>query len=188
MKAQQSGRKIALEKIYMDQTDLSTVSISLPQLGETIEYPSTAWVGVPKPFETIRMECTLPLDIAIRAARLPVSKIELVIRGRDEGSSVTLAATDMGLFANPVGHIDTIDDEHIAGWAWDPESEQPVTLTLRKGTNTQQVLANRYRADLDKLGIGIGLHGFKCLRIATLPMQNLELIYNGQVIEIFNES
>jgi hypothetical protein len=187
MRAQQSGRKIALEKIYMSNTDFSTVSISLPQLGETIEYPSTAWLGVAKPFEALRMECTLPIDVAIRAARLPVDKVELVIHDGDDSSPLMLAATDMGLFAGPIGYIDTIDEEHVAGWAWDPENEQPLTLTLRNGTHTQQVLANRYRADLDKLGVGIGLHGFKCLRTATLPMRKLELVYKEQIIGSFND-
>lgn len=187
MRAQQSGRRIALEKIYMDTTDLSTVSISLPQLGETIEYPSTAWVGVPKPFEAIRMECTLPLDVAIRAARLLVHEVTLVIRGGDNGPLLNLTATDMGLFTRPIAYIDAIDEEYVAGWAWDPESEQPVTLSLRNGEHTQQALANRYRADLDRLGIGIGLHGFRCLRIAMHPMRNVELVYNDQVIGIFNE-
>lgn len=187
MRAQQSGRRIALEKIYMGKTDASSVSISLPQLGETIEYPSTAWVGVAKPFEPIRMECTLPLDVAIRASRLLAQEVQLVVRCGDNSPPLALAATDMGLFTRPIAYIDTIDEEYVAGWAWDPESDQAITLTLRKGTHIQQVLANRYRADLDVLGIGIGLHGFKCLRTPMLSMQNIELIYNDQVIGRFDE-
>jgi len=186
MRVQQTGRRIALEKIYMAMTDVSSVFISLPQLGETVEYPSTTWVGVAKPFEPIRMECTLPLDIAIRASQLPTQEVQLVVRCGDNSSSFTLAATDMGLFARPIAYIDTIDEEYVAGWAWDPESDQPVTLSLRKGEHLQQVLANRYRADLDVLGIGIGLHGFRCLRIPLLSMQNIELIYNDQVIGKFD--
>jgi hypothetical protein len=186
MRAQQSGRRIALEKIYMGMADVSSVSISLPQLGETIEYPSAAWVGVAKPFEPIRMECTLPLDVAIRASRLLEQEVQIVVRCGAISSPVTLAATDMGLFTRPIAYIDTIDEEYVAGWAWDPECDQAVTLSLRKGDHTQQVLANRYRADLDMLGIGIGLHGFKCRRTAMLSMKNIELIYKDQVIGRFD--
>lgn len=186
MKAQQSGRRITLEKIYMTASDLSTISVSLPQLGETVEYAPSAWVGIFKPFESIRMECTLPLDVVVRATRIPLEQLDVVIGDGSAHRTLTLSVDGLGVFAGPIAYIDSIDDNHLVGWAWDPGHAGPITVTVRSGTSAQKVLANRYRADLDMLGIGLGLHGFKCLRLTTLPVANLEVVYENKVIGRLN--
>ena len=60
------------------------------------------------------------------------------------------------------GFIDYQDAEKIAGWAQDCEQgETPVRLEIVvDGCPVLVVLANQYRADLRKAGIGSGQHGF----------------------------
>ncbi len=61
------------------------------------------------------------------------------------------------------GHLDIADRRTVEGWALDTaDPDTPVTLTLLdNGTPIAEVLANRYRAGLDKAGIGNGRHAFK---------------------------
>jgi hypothetical protein len=61
------------------------------------------------------------------------------------------------------GHIDEMGAGRIAGWAQNPHlPEMPVCLDiLSDGQLIGQVLANRYRADLETAGLGSGRHGFE---------------------------
>lgn len=60
------------------------------------------------------------------------------------------------------GHVDVLTTREVAGWARD--SERPATsvslLIIDNDTLVGRVVANRYRPDLEKAGIGEGKHGF----------------------------
>jgi hypothetical protein len=61
------------------------------------------------------------------------------------------------------GYVDTVTSNCIAGWAQNVDHpDAPVCLDIYAGTRLLgQVLANRYRADLKRAGLGSGCHGFK---------------------------
>jgi Hint domain len=61
------------------------------------------------------------------------------------------------------GHIDEMGAGRIAGWAQNPDHpDMPVCLDiLADGQLIGQVLANRYRADLETAGLGSGRHAFE---------------------------
>jgi autotransporter passenger strand-loop-strand repeat protein len=60
------------------------------------------------------------------------------------------------------GRIDTVAPDRITGWAQDGDDpDVPVALQiLDNGRLIARVLANRYRADLERAGIGRGRHSF----------------------------
>jgi hypothetical protein len=60
------------------------------------------------------------------------------------------------------GYIDLIGSTSISGWAQNPaHPEAPVCLDVFAGGRLiGQVLANRYREDLERAGLGSGRHGF----------------------------
>jgi len=60
------------------------------------------------------------------------------------------------------GYIDRISPHCIAGWAQNVDHpEAPVCLDIYAGSQLiGQVLANRYREDLEHAGLGSGCHGF----------------------------
>ena len=60
------------------------------------------------------------------------------------------------------GYVDLIGRRRIAGWAQNPEHpETPVCLDIIFGGRLiEQVLANRYRDDLERAGLGSGRHAF----------------------------
>jgi hypothetical protein len=61
------------------------------------------------------------------------------------------------------GYVDVVSTRLIAGWAQTPEHpEAPVCLSIYAGDRLiGQVLANRYRADLERAGLGSGRHSFE---------------------------
>jgi glycosyltransferase involved in cell wall biosynthesis len=61
------------------------------------------------------------------------------------------------------GKLDTVGLRRIGGWARDPAAPQtPVVLViLANGVEIAQVVADRYRPDLEKAGIGDGRHAFE---------------------------
>ena len=61
------------------------------------------------------------------------------------------------------GYVDRITAKCVAGWAQNVDHpEAPVCLdVLVGGVLVGQVLANRYREDLQKAGMGSGRHGFE---------------------------
>jgi glycosyltransferase involved in cell wall biosynthesis len=63
-------------------------------------------------------------------------------------------------------NLDRIEDECLEGWIWDQRfPNRPVSLELRvNGNPVAHTLANIFRPDLVKAGVGNGYHGFR-LRI-----------------------
>jgi hypothetical protein len=61
------------------------------------------------------------------------------------------------------GYVDAIGRHHIAGWAQNAEHpEAPVCLDICAGGQLiGRVLANRYREDLERAGLGSGRHSFE---------------------------
>jgi len=63
------------------------------------------------------------------------------------------------------GNLDLVTRERMEGWAWDDRVPQsPMALTiLSNGEVIARVLANRYRQDLQKAGMGDGRHAFSVM-------------------------
>jgi glycosyltransferase involved in cell wall biosynthesis len=61
------------------------------------------------------------------------------------------------------GCVDKVSRDVISGWAQDASrpGERAALLVLDNGAPIARVLANRYRQDLEKAGIGDGRHGFE---------------------------
>src|SRR5579885_237903 len=69
-----------------------------------------------------------------------------------------------------LGSIDVIADGCVSGWAWDPAAgaDKPLTVEIRSnGALLATVVADRFRQDLLKEGIGSGFHSFA----ARLPAE-----------------
>ena len=62
-----------------------------------------------------------------------------------------------------VGHVDTIEDRHLHGWAWQPSAPDRRLLVdiFVDGAFYGQQLAHRLRPDLRAQGIGDGSYGFE---------------------------
>lgn len=60
------------------------------------------------------------------------------------------------------GNIDALTRDRIDGWAWDSDApETPVSLIVTAdGELVGRCLANQYRFDLDRAGVGRGRHAF----------------------------
>ena len=78
----------------------------------------------------------------------------------ERANSVSIAPPLVGILR---GHIDIISSAEICGWAQNVDHpEGPVCLDiLDQGQLIGQVLADGYREDLEKAGVGSGHHGFK---------------------------
>lgn len=64
-----------------------------------------------------------------------------------------------------VGYIDTVRDLKVSGWAWncvDPSVVLEIEIR-RDGTTIARGRADRFRADLEKAGIGDGRHAFQVM-------------------------
>lgn len=61
------------------------------------------------------------------------------------------------------GHIDHVSRDRIEGWVFDDEGQDhPVTLIITcNDAFAGRILANRYRGDLKRAGIGNGRHSFR---------------------------
>lgn len=67
-----------------------------------------------------------------------------------------------------VGHVDLVEGDRIAGWAWapdKPDSQALVEISLN-GQIVTVIAANGYRKDLEDGGIGTGRYGFD-VRLGT---------------------
>jgi Ca2+-binding RTX toxin-like protein len=61
-----------------------------------------------------------------------------------------------------IGHIERIRNGMLEGWAADPANpDHPVELLLRTPHGERRILANAWRADLQRAGIGTARHGFR---------------------------
>jgi GT2 family glycosyltransferase len=107
------------------------------------------------------------LDEVIEPAELPPSvtltatarDVPVIVRPRP-GAAVSRNSMQTDL--KPIGNLDRVDTEEIAGWVWD--SAQPdVSLDIEILDGDVVVLkipANEFRPDLRDLGIGTGYYGF----------------------------
>jgi hypothetical protein len=88
------------------------------------------------------------------------------------------------------GNIDETGADRIAGWAQDPDyPEIPVCLDiLADGQLIGQVLANRYRADLETAGLGSGRHSFEFIRPPGLRLSadtvEVRRSFDGQMLPV----
>ena len=78
--------------------------------------------------------------------------------------SETASPAETGTAARhkPRGHIDGIHGDRIGGWVWDalaPDERHLVEIRVQ-GELVATVLADRFRQDLVKAGIGDGCYGF----------------------------
>jgi hypothetical protein len=69
-----------------------------------------------------------------------------------------------------LGYVDVVSSRRIAGWAQNVgHPEASVCLDIYVGDRLiGQALANRYRGDLDRAGLGSGRHGFEFIAPAEL--------------------
>jgi glycosyltransferase involved in cell wall biosynthesis len=80
------------------------------------------------------------------------------------GTSVTVAGgIDIAQDGPMQGSVDRVDGETIAGWAWlDAHPGVKVRLdVVVNGERVAELIANRYRADLQSSGYGDGRHSFE---------------------------
>jgi hypothetical protein len=70
------------------------------------------------------------------------------------------------------GHVDVISPTRIEGWAQNEQHpEAPVCLDIMvDGECIDQVLANRYRGDLSRAGLGSGNHSFSYVARSDRPI------------------
>ena len=61
------------------------------------------------------------------------------------------------------GFLDRIDGLYVVGWAWDPEKpeERLKVVVYVDGEPVAEGVADQYREDLERAGIGDGRHGFR---------------------------
>ncbi|MDR3522013.1 MAG: Hint domain-containing protein [Acidocella sp.] len=80
-------------------------------------------------------------------------------------AGVVLAPEAATVAGNLIGYIDDLEAERIYGWAWMPEfPHEPVELEILDGDGViAHVIADRFRPDLVKAGIGDGRHGFEVI-------------------------
>jgi hypothetical protein len=91
------------------------------------------------------------------------------------------------------GSIEEISPARIAGWAQNAEHPQaPVCLDIyADGRLTGQVLANRYREDLERAGLGNACHGFAFTPPAMTIRPNLVEVrrsLDGALLELPGEA
>ncbi len=70
------------------------------------------------------------------------------------------------------GYIDGMDRANVHGWAQDEElPDTPVSLVIQVDNQpTTRVLANTYREDLERNGVGSGRHGFSVALTGISPL------------------
>lgn len=81
------------------------------------------------------------------------------------------------------GHVDIFSDARIAGWACHPAHEDvPLPLVVFfDGTVVGNVLADRFRPDLEEAGYGNGCHGFEFI-------PNKEIYRSSKTIEVCTQN
>jgi hypothetical protein len=84
------------------------------------------------------------------------------------------------------GHVDVFSETRITGWACYPEHHD-VSLTLRiffDETEVGNIVADRFRPDLEKAGYGNGCHGFEFIprKDAYLSSNTIEVCAPNHVI------
>jgi GT2 family glycosyltransferase/glycosyltransferase involved in cell wall biosynthesis len=87
-----------------------------------------------------------------------VEAVEVVARTADAG----VAGPPGVAKAGPIGNLDRVSFDEIAGWVWDADHpEQPVDIEILDGdVVVLKVSADQLRSDLADAGMGTGHHGF----------------------------
>jgi autotransporter-associated beta strand protein len=89
---------------------------------------------------------------------LEVLRNEHLVRARHLGADgrVRLPAARLR------GRVDLVTHDRITGWAFDPASPQSAVavVVLANGVEIAHLIADRYRPDLERAGIGDGCHSF----------------------------
>jgi hypothetical protein len=84
------------------------------------------------------------------------------------------------------GHVERVADGVLEGWAVDADDpSRPVLLALHDGVATRApipVLANRYRTDLDRAGLGHGIGGFRVCIPTGLSRAHMLRVSDGAVL------
>jgi hypothetical protein len=84
------------------------------------------------------------------------------------------------------GHVDAFSEARIAGWACYPAHDDvPLPLTIFfDGTEVGNVLADRFRPDLEEAGYGNGCHGFEFIPLgdAYRSSKKIEVCTENNVI------
>ena len=118
-----------------------------------------------------------PLPVRYCAPRLDAGYEVEVVRRRINARAGLRTVTD-DYVPSLRGYVDEARNDRISGWAQTPEyPEAAVCLDIWvAGRKIGQVLANRYRRDLECAGIGSGRHGFEFkpvdgLNVATGPIE-----------------
>jgi hypothetical protein len=105
-------------------------------------------------------------------------EVEAVRRGIAQRAGL-LRAADGPRTGELRGYIDLASETCIAGWAQNADHpEAPVCLDIyADGRLIGEVLANRYRDDLERAGLGSGRHGFEFT-------PQVELAFGYQALEV----
>ena len=127
---------------------------------------------------------TLYQDAAVGPAQYCVPRVEdgyevEAVRQRLELRAGLAANDEVPPVGNLRGFVDRITADSVTGWAQNLDHpEAPVCLDILVGGGlVGQVLANRYREDLERAGIGSGCHSFEF----TMPS---ELVFAPDEVEV----
>ncbi|MEM4935377.1 MAG: glycosyltransferase, partial [Thermoplasmata archaeon] len=79
------------------------------------------------------------------------------------------------------GFLDGIDGQYVFGWAWDPENPEKrlEVVVYVDGVPVAEGVADLYREDLERAGIGDGRHGFRLVLNKTFVESN-----EGEIKEV----
>ena len=155
-----------LDEIHYFHVELDTHDVIVAEgaLAETfIDDDSRCMFHNAVEFHMLYPNATVPHPVRYCAPRmeegfaLETLRRELAWRARRLGADGTMVPVALR------GRLDDIGRRRITGWAYDPEApETPVMLVvLLNGVEIARLVADRYRPDLEKAGIGDGRHAFE---------------------------
>lgn len=181
MKVQKNGSRVTVEKTYVRPDDRSDLALKLPDISRSLTLSRSGWTGVFASFSNITYSFKLP-DLIVDAFR-EKQKLKAVgtLVDTATGRSQELDF-DLSLFASEIAFIDSINSEFISGWAWSPANTESIAVEISDGAFSRTALANRYRPDLDTLGIGAGLHGFQIASQGLNIKKRLAVLYQSRPI------
>ncbi|MEM0325266.1 MAG: hypothetical protein QXW35_05160 [Candidatus Aenigmatarchaeota archaeon] len=87
------------------------------------------------------------------------------------------------------GFLDGIDGQYVFGWAWDPENPEKrlEVVVYVDGEPVAEGVADLYREDLERAGIGDGRHGFRI----ELPFDIYNKLYKKEnsklIVKVYDE-
>lgn len=135
-------------------------------VGDNVAGERAADTHAPGPDANARVEVPAPASA--------VDAMEVVARGSD-AEDPTTAGTAKTL---PIGNLDRVSFDEIAGWVWDAaQPEKPVDIEILDGdVVVLKVTADQFRPDLADAGLGTGHHGFTIRNLGgILPLSRHRL-------------